>query len=26
VGSIVRQGSASEIADAPDIQEAYLGA
>jgi branched-chain amino acid transport system ATP-binding protein len=26
VGSIVRQGSASEIANAPDIQEAYLGA
>jgi branched-chain amino acid transport system ATP-binding protein len=26
VGSIVREGSAAEIADAPDIQEAYLGA
>lgn len=26
VGSIVRAGSAGEIADAPDIQEAYLGA
>jgi len=26
VGTMVRQGSASEIADAPDIQEAYLGA
>ncbi|PSO16966.1 ABC transporter ATP-binding protein [Bradyrhizobium sp. MOS003] len=26
VGSIVREGSASEIANAPDIQEAYLGA
>ncbi|MHC4046792.1 ABC transporter ATP-binding protein [Bradyrhizobium vignae] len=26
VGSIVREGSACEIADAPDIQEAYLGA
>ncbi|MET0221449.1 MAG: ABC transporter ATP-binding protein [Tardiphaga sp.] len=26
VGAIVRQGSASEIANAPDIQEAYLGA
>jgi branched-chain amino acid transport system ATP-binding protein len=26
VGSIVREGSASAIADAPDIQEAYLGA
>ena len=26
VGSIVRQGTAGEIADAPDIQEAYLGA
>ena len=26
VGSLVRQGSAREIAEAPDIQEAYLGA
>jgi len=26
IGSIVRQGSAKEIAAAPDIQEAYLGA
>ncbi|MCK1682888.1 ABC transporter ATP-binding protein [Bradyrhizobium sp. 147] len=26
VGSIVREGSAGEIAGAPDIQEAYLGA
>ena len=26
VGSIVREGAAGEIADAPDIQEAYLGA
>ena len=26
VGSIVREGSAAEIAAAPDIQEAYLGA
>jgi branched-chain amino acid transport system ATP-binding protein len=26
VGSIVREGTAGEIADAPDIQEAYLGA
>jgi branched-chain amino acid transport system ATP-binding protein len=26
VGSIVRKGTAGEIADAPDIQEAYLGA
>jgi branched-chain amino acid transport system ATP-binding protein len=26
VGSIVREGMAGEIADAPDIQEAYLGA
>jgi branched-chain amino acid transport system ATP-binding protein len=26
VGSIVREGSATEIAAAPDIQEAYLGA
>jgi len=26
VGAIVRQGSATEIANAPDIQEAYLGA
>jgi branched-chain amino acid transport system ATP-binding protein len=26
VGSIVREGPAGEIADAPDIQEAYLGA
>lgn len=26
VGALVRQGTAKEIADAPDIQEAYLGA
>jgi branched-chain amino acid transport system ATP-binding protein len=26
VGALVRQGTAREIADAPDIQEAYLGA
>ena len=26
VGALVRQGSAREIAEAPDIQEAYLGA
>jgi branched-chain amino acid transport system ATP-binding protein len=25
VGSIVRAGSAAEIANAPDIQDAYLG-